>query len=55
MKQTILGAVCAAALVAASSTSQAVSICVQGTWASTLQGRDLDGNPTTVEAYYARP
>ena len=24
----------------------------QGTWESTLQGRDLDGNTTTFEAYY---
>jgi hypothetical protein len=24
----------------------------QGTWETTLQARDLDGNPSTVEAYY---
>jgi hypothetical protein len=24
----------------------------QGTWETTLQGRDLDGNPATFEAYY---
>jgi hypothetical protein len=52
MKQTIIGAVCAAVLVAASGAAQAASISGQGTWESTLQGRDLDGNPATVEAYY---
>lgn len=52
MKQTILGAVCAAVLVAASSAAQAASISGQGTWESTLQGRDLDGNLATFEAYY---
>lgn len=30
----------------------AASISGQGTWESTLQGRDLDGNMTTFEAYY---
>lgn len=30
----------------------AVSISGQGTWESTLQGRDLDGNTNTIEAYY---
>lgn len=24
----------------------------QGTWKTTLQARDLDGNPATIEAYY---
>jgi hypothetical protein len=30
----------------------AVPIAGQGTWQSTLQGRDLDGDATTFEAYY---
>jgi hypothetical protein len=34
------------------STVYAVAIPGQGTWESTMQGRDLDGNPATFEAYY---
>lgn len=52
MTTTRLGAVCAAILVAASGAAQAVSISGQGTWETTLQGRDLDGNLATFEAYY---
>jgi hypothetical protein len=32
--------------------ANAAPISGQGTWETTLQGRDLDGNLTTVEAYY---
>jgi hypothetical protein len=32
--------------------AQAVPISGQGTWETTLQGRDLDGNVATAEAYY---
>lgn len=32
--------------------ASAVAISGQGTWESTLQGRDLDGNLATFEAYY---
>ncbi len=32
--------------------SGAVGVSGQGTWQTTLQGRDLDGNLSTVEAYY---
>ena len=32
--------------------SHAISVPGQGTWESTLQGRDLDGNLATFEAYY---
>ena len=32
--------------------ASAVAISGQGTWESTLQGRDLDGNLSTYEAYY---
>jgi hypothetical protein len=35
-----------------SGTAHAVSVSGQGTWESTLQGRDLDGNLATFEAYY---
>ncbi|HEY9198404.1 MAG TPA: VPLPA-CTERM sorting domain-containing protein [Gammaproteobacteria bacterium] len=34
------------------SLASAVAISGQGTWESTLQGRDLDGNLATAEAYY---
>ena len=32
--------------------TNAASVSGQGTWETTLQGRDLDGNPSTYEAYY---
>jgi hypothetical protein len=35
-----------------SSISHAASVSGQGTWETTLQARDLDGNPLTIEAYY---
>lgn len=30
----------------------AIPVSGQGTWETTLQGRDLDGNAATFEAYY---
>lgn len=39
-------------LAAAPTIAPAVPISGQGTWETTLQGRDLDGNDTTIEAYY---
>ena len=36
----------------ASTLAQAAAVSGQGTWETTLQGRDLDGNVTTFEAYY---
>jgi hypothetical protein len=33
-------------------TAQAASVGGQGTWETTLQGRDLDGNASNYEAYY---
>ena len=36
----------------ASSFAHAASVSGQGTWETTLQGRDLDGNLATFEAYY---
>jgi PEP-CTERM motif len=46
--------VLAAAVLAAVAVPQAQAAAVsgQGTWQTTLQGRDLDGNAATVEAYY---
>ncbi len=32
--------------------AQAAAVSGQGTWETTLQGRDLDGNAATFEAYY---
>jgi Protein of unknown function (DUF1566) len=53
MKTTTLGTCYACALALAASTSlHAASVSGQGTWGSTLQGRDLDGNLATAEAYY---
>jgi hypothetical protein len=33
-------------------TASAAAVSGQGTWETTLQGRDLDGNTTTFEAYF---
>jgi hypothetical protein len=52
MKHTILGAAGTALLFAASGAAHAISVSGQGTWESTLQGRDLDGDLSTFEAYY---
>ncbi len=52
MKSRLLGAVSACATAFVSLTAQAVPVSGQGTWESTLQGRDLDGSPATFEAYY---
>jgi len=51
-KLRLLGAVCACALSFNSLTVHAVAVSGQGTWESTLQGRDMDGNLSTFEAYY---
>lgn len=52
MKTRLLTAVntCFATLISIS--SHAASVSGQGSWESTLQGRDLDGNTATIEAYY---
>lgn len=49
MKYSIVAALL---LGSAITTAHAVPISGQGTWESTLQGRDLDGNAATFEAYY---
>lgn len=52
MKTTRLGAACAGILMVIGGAVQAAPISGQGTWETTLQGRDLDGNLATFEAYY---
>jgi hypothetical protein len=53
MKQSRLtGALCAALLSSFSFFANAAAVSGQGTWEMTLQGRDLDGNSATIEAYY---
>lgn len=52
MKHPIRSALCASLFIATSGVAQAVSVSGQGTWETTLQGRDLDGNAATFEAYY---
>jgi hypothetical protein len=47
----ILGSLALAAMLT-SVDGKAAAIVGQGTWESTLQARDLDGNASTVEAYY---
>lgn len=51
-KSHLLGALSAGLCVLFTASVQAVAVSGQGTWESTLQGRDLDGNPSTYEAYY---
>ncbi len=52
MKTKFLRAMGVGLLSAVSLTVQAGVIPTQGTWTTTLQGRDLDGDPSTFEAYY---
>jgi len=52
MKTRLLGAVSAFTITLLSLSAQAIPVSGQGTWESTLQGRDLDGNASTYEAYY---
>ncbi len=52
MKTRLLGAVSACTLALVALSAQAVPVSGQGTWETTLQGRDLDGNAATFEAYY---
>ena len=51
-KSRLLGAVCAAVFSFISMQSHAAPIYGQGTWETTLEGRDLDGDQNTAEAYY---
>lgn len=52
MKSRLSGVVCVYALTFLPFTVHAVTISGHGTWETTLQGRDLDGNASTFEAYY---
>jgi len=52
MKSCLLSTISACAIAFVSLSAQAVPVSGQGTWESTLQGRDLDGNAATYEAYY---
>lgn len=56
MKRFLLGAIETLVLVAASGAAQSAVLTMpvagQGTWESTLLGRDLDGDLSTAEAYY---
>jgi hypothetical protein len=52
MKLRLLGVASVCAITFLPLSAQAVGISGQGTWESTLEGRDLDGNATTYEAYY---
>jgi hypothetical protein len=51
-KSRLLGAVCTCLISSISLSAHAVAVSGQGTWETTLQGRDLDGNAATFEAYY---
>lgn len=50
--QLFIRAVCSCALAVCSVAAHAVAVSGQGTWETTLQGRNLDSDPTTYEAYY---
>lgn len=50
--QNVLGAVSACVLTLSTFAVQPAPVSGQGTWESTLQGRDLDSNLSTFEAYY---
>jgi hypothetical protein len=47
-----VGTVLVVIALSVSSLANAASVSGQGTWETTLQGRDLDGNLSTAEAYY---
>ena len=51
-QQTMTGVLCAGLFTLGISTANAAPVSGQGTWETTLQGRDLDGNAATFEAYY---
>ncbi len=51
-QQTMTGVLCAGLFTLGISAANAALLSGQGTWETTLQGRDLDGNAATFEAYY---
>jgi hypothetical protein len=54
VKSRLIGALCASfCLMNVFVTPvHAIGVSGQGTWETTLQARDLDGNTSTIEAYY---
>jgi len=48
-KLSLLGAVCACLI---PMTSHAAPVSGQGTWETTLQARDFDGDTNTIEGWY---
>jgi hypothetical protein len=52
MKSHLLGTVSACVITIVSLPAYSVGVSGQGTWETTLQGRDLAGNAATIEAYY---
>lgn len=52
IQQNLIVVLSLCATFAAPNIASAVAISGQGTWETTLQGRDLDGNLATFEAYY---
>lgn len=51
-QRKLIAALSLCAAVAVPSIASAVAISGQGAWETTLQGRDLDGDLSTFEAYY---
>lgn len=52
MNKPIFGALCGGLLATLGGMAHAVGVSGQGTWETTLQARDLDGDLGTAEAYY---
>lgn len=53
-KSNLLGLVVTSVFSLTSVSAYAVVVSGQGTWETTLQARDLDGNPATIEGYFDR-
>jgi len=51
-KSRLLGAVCACLTSLIPLSAHAAAVSGQGTWVTTLQARDFDANPATIEGYY---
>lgn len=52
VRSPLCGVVCAGLLATLGSMAHAVGVSGQGTWGTTLQARDLDGNPSTAQAHH---
>ena len=53
-KSSLVGLLVASVFSLTSLSAYAVGVSGQGTWETTLQARDFDGNPATIEGYYDR-